>query len=856
MSVASGQKIGPYEITSQIGAGGMGEVYRARDPRLARDVAIKLLPASLSSDPDRLQRFAQEARAAAALNHPNILAIFDIGDNHGAPYIVSELLEGETLRQRLRSGALSTRRAVDYATQIVRGLAAAHERGIVHRDLKPENIFITNDGRVKILDFGLAKLARPEEDSPADAPTVQVATEAGLVMGTVGYMSPEQVRGKAADHRSDLFAFGAILYEMLSGKRAFSGDTPADTMSAILKEDPPELSETARNVPPALERIVRHCLEKNPGQRFQSAGDVAFNLEALSEITAASRSGVPLIAATRRRRSAMPVLAALLVLASYIAIYFVGKGTRQVRSPRFHRVTFRRGTIENARFAPDGQTIVYGAGLEGKPVEIFTTRFDSTDSRPLGLGNADIFSISSSGELAVAVHAQPRAAFQETGTLSRVPLAGGAPRAVLEKVAGADWTPDGSDMAVTREKPDGYTYLDFPLGRVIYDPLGWVSHVRFSPRGDHIAFIDHIRGGDDGRVVVIDRGGKHLVSSRFYTTVEGVAWSADGNEVWFAASPSGAARSLYALDLSGREREVLRVPGTLTLLDISRDGRVLLTLDNAQFGIMALAPGQNTERDLSWFDWSVVSDISRDGKAIVFSETGEAVGANYSVYLRGTDGSPAVRLGEGSGSPRLSPDGHWVITQTLSTPSQLALLPTGAGQGSALTNDSMAHYDSGWTPDGKALVFTAAPPNQPARTYWMDFPNGKSRPITPPGVAGFLVTPDNRYLLAEDPDRTFFLYPIQGGDPQPLNPALERNEQPLYWESDNKTLIVGTLEIPQKILRIRLGSNRRESVRQIAPSDLTGVRDINGAVFSADGKAYAYSYLRVLTDLYVVEGLK
>src|SRR6202158_4189429 len=298
MAVTAGQKIGPYEVAAQIGAGGMGEVYRARDPRLGRDVAIKVLPSSFSSDRDRLQRFAPEARAAAALNHPNILAIFDIGEDKGAPYVVSELLEGETLRDRLRSGALSIRKSIDFTLQMAHGLSAAHEKGIVHRDLKPENLFITHDNRVKILDFGLAKLIHPEENpGSGDAPTMQVATDPGVVMGTVGYMSPEQVRGKAADHRSDIFSFGSILYEMLSGKRAFRGETPADTMSAILKEDPAELSETARNVPPALERMVRHCLEKNPAQRFQSAGDLAFDLEALTDSSAVSsaagKTGAP-----------------------------------------------------------------------------------------------------------------------------------------------------------------------------------------------------------------------------------------------------------------------------------------------------------------------------------------------------------------------------------------------------------------------------------------------------------------------------------------------------------------------------------------------------------------------------------
>ncbi|HEV8231154.1 MAG TPA: serine/threonine-protein kinase, partial [Thermoanaerobaculia bacterium] len=264
MTLPSGSRLGPYEIVSPLGAGGMGEVYRAKDPRLGREVAIKVLPASFSKDPDRLRRFEHEARAAGVLNHPNITAVYDIGSVDGAPYVVTELLEGETLRSRLATGALSTRKALDYAIQIARGLAAAHEKGIVHRDLKPENLFVTNDGRVKILDFGLAKLKQPEEGSEkTDLATATAGTEPGVVLGTMGYMSPEQVRGKPADYRSDIFAFGAIFFEMLSGKRAFHGDTAADTMSAILTKEPPDLSATNRDVHPGLDRIVRHCLEKN-----------------------------------------------------------------------------------------------------------------------------------------------------------------------------------------------------------------------------------------------------------------------------------------------------------------------------------------------------------------------------------------------------------------------------------------------------------------------------------------------------------------------------------------------------------------------------------------------------------------
>ncbi|MGB7132601.1 MAG: serine/threonine-protein kinase, partial [Candidatus Sulfotelmatobacter sp.] len=395
MALTSGTKLGPYEIQSSIGAGGMGEVYRARDSRLGRDVAIKILPASFSADPDRLGRFAQECRATAALNHPNILSIFDIGEDRAAPYVVSELLEGETVRDRLREGAIPSRKAIDYARQIASGLAAAHEKGITHRDLKPENLFITNDGRVKILDFGLAKLTHPEADASGDAPTQQIATDAGTVMGTVGYMAPEQVRGKSADSRSDIFAFGAILYEMLSGKRAFHGESPVETMSAILKEEPPDLTETNRNIPSALERIVRHCLEKNPAERFQSARDLAFNLDALSEISS-SRSGaqaLPIEKEKATRRWLTSAVAVLLLLGSWVGVYlFAHRGA--VTNPTFHEITFRNGTIWDARFAPDGQSIIYGATWEGAPQELFSTRFDSTDSRPVGLPSAQILAVS------------------------------------------------------------------------------------------------------------------------------------------------------------------------------------------------------------------------------------------------------------------------------------------------------------------------------------------------------------------------------------------------------------------------------------------------------------------------------
>src|SRR3954451_8606386 len=318
MPLAPGSKLGPYEILAGLDAGGMGEGYRAHDPRLGREVAFKILPVDSAGDSERMRRFEQEARATAALNHPNILAVFDIGSQDDSPYIVSELLEGETLRARLIGGPLPVRKAVDYALQIVRGLATTHDHGILHRDLKPENIFITRDGHVKILDFGLAKLTMPEQGASglsAEA-TLDSVTSRGVLLGTLGYMSPEQCRGAVVDARSDLFSFGAVLYEMLSGRRAFRGDTMADTISSILKEDPPGLSATGRDVPQMLERIVHHCLEKDPAARFQSARDIAFALESLS--TAAS---APMLAgaAQKSRTWLVPLLSGVIVVLAVAA---------------------------------------------------------------------------------------------------------------------------------------------------------------------------------------------------------------------------------------------------------------------------------------------------------------------------------------------------------------------------------------------------------------------------------------------------------------------------------------------------------------------------------------------------------
>jgi eukaryotic-like serine/threonine-protein kinase len=859
VSLTPGARLGPYEILSPLGAGGMGEVYRAKDPRLGRDVAVKVLPASFSTDGDRLKRFEQEARAAGVLNHPNITAVYDIGMHEGAPYVVTELLEGETLRSRLAGGALPPRKATEYAVQIAHGLAASHEKGIVHRDLKPENLFVTKDGRIKILDFGLAKLTHPEKPGVAltELPTQSAGTEPGVVMGTVGYMSPEQVRGLPADGRSDIFAFGAILYEMLSGQRAFHGETSADTMTAILTRDPPDLSQTNREGLSGLDRIVRHCLEKNVSERFQSAQDVAFDMEALSGLSAAGAVARVAAPPERRGRLILIVLAAALVLGA-VAGLFAGERIWDRPAPTFRQLTFRRGSIPSARFAPDGQTVLYSASWEGKPLEIFTSQRDTLESRPFGLAKAQVLAVSRSGELAVSLRARSVSPGMYQGTLARMSVAGSAaPREVLEEVLWADWAPDGNSLAVVRNVGSA-NRLEFPIGTVLYQTTGWISHPRISPQGDRIAFLDHpVKNDDGGTVAVVDLKGNSRTLSEVFGSLQGLAWSAGGSEVWFTGAVIGN-RDLYSVTLSGRERVRARLAGSLTLDDISRDGRALLVRETWRVGTYGVSSSSQTERDLSWFDWSIARDLSSDGKTLLFGEEGEGGGVGYSVYLRQTDGSPPIRLGEGA-PESLSPDGRWALTivHPLSD-TQLVAYPTGPGEPKRFSRDGLAVQVADWTPDAKQIVFSANEPQRGVRIYLRDFAGGKSRPLTPEGYLMFRhgVSSDGRWITVTGPDQRIYLYPLIGGEPTPL-PGSTPGDIPDRWTADGRAVYVHRRDqLPAKVDLLDVTTGRKELWKELIPADAAGVTQISIVLPSGDGRSCVYSYVRQLSDLYLVEGLK
>ncbi|MEO8191954.1 MAG: protein kinase [Acidobacteriota bacterium] len=859
MPLHSGSRLGPYEILAAIGAGGMGEVYRARDERLKRDVAIKIMPASFSQDADRLRRFEQEAQAAGGLNHPNITAVYDLGAQDGAPYIVTELLEGETLRVRLSGGAIALRKAIDYAVQIAKGLAAAHEKGIIHRDLKPENLFLTKDGRVKILDFGLAKLTQPEGQGgmQTNLPTA-AGTEPGVVMGTLGYMSPEQVKGKPADQRSDLFSFGAILYEMLSGARAFHRDSAAETMSAILREEPPDLSATNKSVHPGLERIVRHCLEKNPEERFYSARDLAFDLEALSGLSGESAAHAALPHANVARVSwpvvAGAVLATALVSAA-IAWFAIQKASNRP-PPSFHQLSFRRGTVYAARFAPDGQSVLYSAAWDGKPMEIFTGRSESPESRSFGLARAEVLSISKSGDMAVSLERSVLGNFRRTGTLAQLSVGGGEPREILKDVEWADSAPDGKSLAIVRAV-QGRMRIEYPVGNVLYETGGWVSHVRLSPGGDLVAFVDHPTPGDDGgSIALLDRAGKKTSLSAFFQSAQGVAWSPSGAEVWFTAAQVGGNRALYSTTRSGKTRRRIWVPGALTLQDISKDGRILLTRETLRCEIFALPPGASKENDLTWLDWSLPAALSADGKRVLFTEAGEGGGDGYSVYLRKTDGSPAVRLGEGSGQS-LSPDGEWAlaIVHPAADP-QLVAYPTGAGQPRVFPKDGITVFGAGFLSTGKQILFNGQQAGRTARVWVRDFAGGKPRTVTPEGYVGTgISSPDDQWTLIREPDRKIYMYPIAGGVPT-LVPGLDEKDGVDQWSADGRFLYGHRTGVaPLQVFRLEIATGRKEPWKTLMPADAAGVSSLL-PIPTQDGAAYVYSYNRTLSDLYIVDGVK
>ena len=857
MALASGTKLGPYEILAPLGAGGMGEVYRARDTRLNREVAIKVLPEALAHDADRLRRFEQEARTIAALNHPNILGIHDIGTHGGAPFLVSEFLEGHTLRDKLVSGPLPVRRAIEYALGIAQGLAAAHEKGIVHRDLKPENVFITCDGRIKVLDFGLAKLVRPEESHETVATLASPATLPGTVMGTVGYMSPEQVKGGASGARSDIFSFGAVLYEMLTGKRAFKRDTSAETMTAILREEPPELNDSGWQGPPALQRILVRCLEKNIERRFQSASDLAFAIESLSR-----SSGTSAISATRNvepkaRRKWLPWAAAALgALALGAAAWSVGRWSSARPQPKFTQLTYQQGYLENARFAKDGQTVVYSAQWNNDPVQVYSVRTEFPQSTKVDLPSAALLALSPSGDMELVIDPVYQSWFM-SGTMAQAQMAGGTPRAQEKGVIAADYAPDGKTLAVVREA-NRQVQLEFPAGKVIYTTAGYLDHLRVSPSGEEVAFLEHpVYGDDRGWVSVVNAAGNHKQLTREFATAQGLAWSRNGKEIWFTAADSTTDRQILGVSLSGKQRPILTTPQGSRLLDIAADGRVLLCSERQQTEITGIAPATGKElRGLEWFDGSVMGDISPDGKAIVFLEWGGPAGLLYLVGYRKLDGSAPVALGPGA-QPRFSPDGTTVAAPLLTRPPQVTLNPIGTGESRRLTVGEITSLKNvDWFPDGKRLLLTGAREGQPMRTYEMDLEGGKPQALGPADFIGVAVAGDGKRIAGRKASGEAVVFDRETQKVLGI-PGVEPQEMFQKWTEDGQALLVySSTPWEARIYRVEVATGTRTLLQTVEPGEKAGSRLPLRLAYAERSKTYVYSAVRDLGILYVAEGLE
>jgi len=862
VSIPAGTRLGPYEVLSPIGAGGMGEVYRARDDRLGRDVAIKVLPADLAANEERLKRFEKEARAASALSHPNIVTVFDIGTTDGISWIAMERVDGDTLRKLLATGPLPLKKLLGIATQIAEGLAKAHATGIVHRDLKPENVMITRESVVKILDFGLAKLTAPtgETGEVTQSPTVSAGTEAGVVLGTVGYMSPEQALGEVLDFRSDQFSFGAILYEMIAGKRAFARPSAPETMTAIIREEPEPLARAAPNSAVALRWIVERCLAKEREERYGSTRDLVYDLARLRDgVADGSLSGTAAALPAAKRSSRLGLALGLTGLAVGAAAAAIALRRTHEGPPTYRPVSFHRGAIGNARIAPDGKTILYSAAWEGKPAQIYSTRVDSSESTALPLPSADLLSISATGKLAILVlHGSEPAAIAE------VALAGGAPRELVAadppealQFSGqiADYAPGEDRLAVVRNGQ-----LEFPVGKVLVPSGGdgQVTAFRFLPDGGRIAYAV-AKSADDQALGIVDLAGNRKILTSGWEIISSIAWNPVSKEIWFSGRKKTnhiGVVELHAISLSARERLVAQNPQLIIVQDIAPDGRVLARSDDWPEAMVCLAPGAQREQDLTWLDFSESVALSDDGRDLLFVEGGAGAGATGGTYMRKTDGSnAAVRLADGwIRRQALSPD-RKLVAQVVD--GAVSLVPVGAGEPRTIHDKDLQYTRLMWFPDGKRLLLTGANPGRGRRMWVRDLEAGPPKPITPEGVGSGKMSPDGKLVAAANmKTNDWALYPADGGgDPRPV-PGTRPGEEVIGFDEKGQNLNVYSGDLKLRIERLDLSTGKRTFVREVTPADATGVTRISTLQMTPDGRAYCYSFMRSLSRLYMVDGLR
>jgi hypothetical protein len=875
MPLEPGTKIGPYAVVAPIGAGGMGEVYRAHDDRLQRDVALKLMSEGGSGDATRLRRMLKEARAASRLSHPNIVAVYDVGTHDDRMFVVTELLEGESLRATVTRGATPWRQALALAAQIAEGLAVAHEHEIVHRDVKPDNVFLTRDGRIKILDFGVATWREPEEG--ASMSKAATLSQDGLLIGTVGYMSPEQAKGQPVDARTDLFAFGCLLYELLSAKPAFGGASPVEILVAIQRDAPPPLHDLVPGLPDDVVRVVDRCLDKDPARRFQSARDLLFALSLIPVVGSGSDrtklanaspptsssaptptpapAPAPAPASLRSARVALPVVIALLLGAAGAATATRAL-TRVPEPPSFRQITFRRGTVYTARFTPDGASIVYSAAWDGAPRELFATVPGTRDSRSLLHVDGDVAFFPSTGDVAVL----DRAAAFSSGVLARMSLAGGPAKALLDGVVWADGHPGSATTTLVRTVK-GRTQLELPQGHTVAE-AAHIVYPRLSPDESRVAFLEQLEN-DSGNLIVVDRDGKRVVASNGWNSIEGLGWRSN-DEIWFTGAKEGRALWVWSIDLTGRTRMLCRAPGRLVLHDLAPDGRVVAERNSFRGTLMVhgglpggAADAGAGERDLSWQDYSQLGQLSRDGTQMLFSEEGEGAGTGATAYLRSLDGAPPLRIGDGT-ALALSPDASRALLRTGPPSTHLELVPVGAGRADPLPAGPLVEMSwAAFLPDGRSVLIVAKEQGKEQRLYRQDLGGGEPRAISPEGVSvrGDALSPDGGSVAGKLGGKPV-LFSVDGGAPREVD-GLLADRLPIGWTSDAKVLFVRAPGAhPARIERFDLATHELVPWRSLAPPDAAGVLFAGSVRMARDGEVYVYESFSLLSDLYVIENLR
>jgi Tol biopolymer transport system component len=824
----------------------MGDVYAATDSKLGRRVALKMLPDSVAHDQDRVARLQREARMLAALNHPNIAAIHGIEQAGERLFLVMELVEGETLAEQLARGPMRMPQALAVARQIVEALDAAHGKGIVHRDLKPANIKVTAGAVVKLLDFGLAKDARAAAEELPRGPTItEIGTRAGVILGTAAYMSPEQARGQAVDKRTDIWAFGCLLYEMLTRRAAFARDTISETLAAVLEREP-NYSALPDTTPPRIVRLLQKCLEKDPKQRLRDIADARLLLDPPSDDADVATS--PPRAGVLSRGSLVGLVAGLALATALLSVWTLSR--RQEQGLSFERLTFRRGTVTEARFAPGGETIVYSARWGGEPDEVFAVRRGDLNSRPLGLTGFTLESVSRSGSLAI----------RRSQTLSQVPLSSAeSPRQLLERVIAADWSPDGTEFAAVAVGQGVRLY--FPADHHLYYAASGIEAVRVAPAADGVVIVERPAVGSPAtQLRWISRNGATRILSSGWSSVTGLAFVPNGQEIWFTATGRNRGPTLYGVSLNGRERMIVQLPGQVTLNDIAADGAALVTQTQTANELVVRRAERQEALELSWLSESHLVDISEDGRTLLFSDIDNASGSGTAIYVRRLDGSAPIRLG--AGVPlAISGDAAWVLAAA-GEPGRdrLVLHPVGAGQSKVLAEGAVGYAGASFVPRLHKAVVAIATGNSEYRHLLIDLSNGSTRDVTPDWMhIRHAVSTDGRRLLVKKIGKPFFIFPLtsEAVDWDALSAVngLDDNDAPVQWSGDDRSVFVSQSRGHSRMLfSVDLSSGKRTLVSEIGPADRSGVVAISQIRMSADRRTIAYDYTRALSTLYRVTG--